>query len=209
MKKIDFKKELKHLYQPLAKEVAMVDVPTMNYLMIDGEGDPNTSQAYADAVETLFMVSYATKFMVKKGASAIDYGVMPLEGLWWTGDMSMFTTADKSNWKWTMMIMQPSFVTPEIIGSAIIDVKKKKNPAAISKLRLEAFSEGRCAQIMHIGPFSEEGPTVEKLHKFIDSRSRRIGKHHEIYLSDIRKADPSKWKTIIRQPMHWECTSRG
>ncbi len=201
MEKVDLKKELKHLYQPSAKEVVQVDVPTMNYLMVDGEGDPNTSQAYSDAVEALFTVSYAIKFMVKKGASAVDYGVMPLEGLWWADDMSRFTTTDKSNWKWTMMVMQPSFVTPEIIDSAIADVKKKKNTPAISKLRLEAFSEGRCAQILHIGPFSEEGPTIEKVHQFIDSKSKRTGKHHEVYLSDIRKADPSKWKTIIRQPM--------
>ena len=201
MKKVDLKKELKHLYQPSAKEVVQIDVPTMNYLMVDGEGDPNTSQAYSDAVEVLFMVSYAAKFMVKKGALAIDYGVMPLEGLWWADDMSRFTANDKSNWKWTMMIMQPSFVTSEIIGSAIADIKKKKNPPAIPKLRLEAFAEGRCAQILHIGPFSEEGPTIEKVHQFIDSKSKRTGKHHEVYLSDIRKADPSKWKTIIRQPM--------
>lgn len=99
------------------------------------------------------------------------------------------------------MIMQPSFVTPEIIDSAIADVQMKKNPTAILKLRLEAFSEGRCAQILNIGPFSEEGPTIEKVHQFIDSRGNRTGKHHEIYLSDIRKADPAKWKTIIRQPM--------
>ena len=201
MKKVDLKKELKHLYQPSAKEVAQIDVPTMNYLMVDGEGDPNTSQAYSDAVEVLFMVSYAVKFMVKKGTSAIDYGVMPLEGLWWADDMSRFTTTDKSNWKWTLMIMQPSFVTPEIIDSAIADVKKKKNPPAIYKLRLEAFAEGRCAQILHIGPFSEEWPTIEKVHQFIDSKSKRTGKHHEVYLNDIRKADPAKWKTIIRQPM--------
>ena len=201
MKKVDLKKELKHLYQPSAKKVVQIDVPTMNYLMVDGEGDPNTSQAYSNAVEVLFMVSYAVKFMVKKGALAIDYGVMPLEGLWWADDMARFTTTDKSNWKWTMMIMQPSFVTSEIFDSAIADVKKKKNPPAISKLRLEAFAEGRCAQILHIGPFSEEGPTIEKVHQFIDSKSKRTGKHHEVYLSDIRKADPSKWKTIIRQPM--------
>ena len=201
MDKIDLKKELKQLYRPSAKEVVELDVPAMNYLMVDGEGDPNTSQAYSDAVEALFSVSYAVKFMVKKGESAVDYAVMPLEGLWWADDMSKFTTADKSNWKWTMMIMQPSFAAPEIIGSAIAAVKKKKNPAAISKLRLEEFSEGRCAQIMHIGPFSEEGPTIAKVHGFVESRSRLTGKHHEIYLSDIRKANPSKWKTIIRQPM--------
>lgn len=201
MEKVDLKKDLKNLYQPSAKEVVEVNVPTMNYLMVDGEGDPNTSQAYADAVEVLFMVSYAVKFMVKKGASAIDYGVMPLEGLWWTDDMSKFSIDDKSNWKWTAMIMQPSFVTSESVELAISDVKKKKNPPGISKIRWMPFSEGRCAQIMHIGPFSVEGPTIEKVHQFIESQGLRAGKHHEIYLSDIRKADPSKWKTIIRQPM--------
>lgn len=201
MDKIDFKKEMKHLYKASAKEAVQVDVPTANFLMVDGEGDPNTSKAYSDAIEVLYAVSYTVKFMIKKGTLAIDFGVMPLEGLWWTDDMSSFTTADKSNWKWTMMIAQPHFVTREIIELAIADVKKKKNPTAISRIRQESFSEGKCAQIMHIGPFTEEGPTVEKVHQFIDSRSQRVGKHHEVYLSDIRKAAPSKWKTIIRQPM--------
>lgn len=201
MDKIDFKKEMKRLYQPSAKEVVHVDVPTTNFLMVDGEGDPNASQTYSDAIEVLYAVSYTVKFMIKKGTLAIDYGVMPLEGLWWSDDMSSFTTADKSTWKWTMMIAQPPFVTREIIELAIAEVKRKKNPTAISKIRLESFSEGKCAQIMHIGPFTEEGPTVEKVHQFIDSIGQRIGKHHEIYLSDIRKAAPSKWKTIIRQPM--------
>jgi hypothetical protein len=203
MKKIDFKKELKRLYQPSAKEVVEVDVPTMNFLMIDGEGDPNTSESYADAVEALFTVSYAIKFAIKKGSLEIDYGVMPLEGLWWADDMSGFSTSDKSSWKWTMMIMQPDFVTDEIVNSAVTTVANKKKPRAISKIRFESFTEGRCAQILHIGPFTEEGPTVEKVHDFIDSKGFQTGKHHEIYLSDIRKADPAKWKTIIRQPFSY------
>lgn len=200
MEKIDLKKELKHLYQPSHKAVVLVEVPEMNFLMVDGKGDPNSSQEYAEAVEVLFQVSYALKFMVKKGSLSIDYGVMPLEGLWWAEDMSAFTAGEKSNWLWTMMIMQPEFVTSEMVGVAIQDVKKKKNPAAISKLKFEVFAEGKAAQIMHIGPFSEEGPTVEKVHQFIDARGERRGKHHEIYLTDIRKADPVKWKTVIRQP---------
>lgn len=201
MAKIDFKQQRKHLYQPSAQVVVLVDVPAMNYLMIDGAGDPNTSQVYADAVETLFAVAYAVKFMVKKGPTALDYGVMPLEGLWWAEDMTTFSTLDKSNWLWTMMIMQPAVVSDEVVLHAIADVRKKKNPAAIDRVRFEAFSEGSCAQILHIGPFSAEGPTIEKLHDFIDARGKLRGKHHEIYLSDIRKADPAKWKTIIRQPM--------
>jgi hypothetical protein len=202
MQKIDFKKELRHLYQPSAREVVVVEVPPLNYLMLDGEGDPNTSPAYQAAVEALFALSYAIKFMVKKGALAIDYGVLPLEGLWWADDMSSFSTADKSNWKWTMMIMQPDFITPTLVSEALKKQKGKAEPSVLEKVRFESFAEGTCAQIMHIGPFSAEGPTIERLHRFIaDSGRQRRGKHHEIYLSDIRKADPAKWKTVIRQPM--------
>lgn len=201
MSKIDLKKEMKHLYQPTAREVVQVEVPPMNYLMVDGEGDPNTSQEYAHAVEALFSVSYTAKFMVKKGPQALDYSVMPLEGLWWADDMSAFVANDKAKWKWTMMILQPSFVDNEVINAAIAEVRKKKNLPGVDRLRLEHFSEGLCAQILHVGPFSKEGPTIERLHEFIDSRSARRGKHHEIYLSDIRRAAPEKWKTIIRHPM--------
>ena len=202
MKTLDWKKELKHLYLPSTREVSQVDVPSLNYLMLDGKGDPNTSQEYSDAVEALFSVSYTLKFMVKKGALAIDYGVMPLEGLWWAEDMSSFTGGDKDNWLWTMMIAQPPFITQAMVDAAMAEVRKKKNPAALSRLRFEEFNEGQCAQIMHIGPFSEEGPNIERVHRFIESSGHALrGKHHEIYLSDIRKAAPAKWKTIIRQPM--------
>jgi len=201
MKKVDLKKELKQLYKVSAKAVAQVTVPPLKYLMIDGCGDPNTSQEYAQAVEALFSVSYTAKFAVKKGAQKIDYAVMPLEGLWWADDWSDFVAGDKSNWQWTMMILQPDFVPDKTIEDAIAEVRRKKNPPALHKLRLEQFSEGKCAQILHIGPFSAEGPTIEKLHEYILSRGSLAGKHHEIYLSDVRRADPAKWKTILRQPM--------
>jgi len=202
MQKIDYKKELKHLYQPPSKEVVQIEVPPFNYLMLDGAGDPNTSPAYQAAVELLFSLSYTLKFIVKKGPLAIDYGVLPLEGLWWAEDMSAFTTADKSNWQWTMMIMQPEFITPALVAGAIQAVQRKSNPPLLDQVRFEPYAEGLCAQIMHIGPFSAEGPTIERLHRFIaDSGHQRFGKHHEIYLSDIRKADPAKWRTVIRQPM--------
>jgi hypothetical protein len=202
MEKIDYKQKLKHLYQPSAKEVVEVNVPPMNFLMIDGQGDPNTSKAFAEAVEALFAVSYTLKFMIKKGSSAIDYGVMPLEGQWWADDMSKFSTANKANWKWTAMIMQPPPVTKELIRKALVDIGTKKKLNALPNLRFERLAEGTCAQILHIGPFSEEGPTIERVHQFIHSRESKLtGKHHEIYLSDIRKADSKRWKTIIRQPM--------
>lgn len=201
MDKIDLKLDMKHLYQASAKAVVQVEVPALNFLMIDGIGDPNTSSAYAQAVEVLFAVSYAAKFLVKKGSQALDYAVMPLEGLWWADDMAVFSGGDKSQWQWTMMILQPGFVSPETIDRAMAETQKKKNLPAIDRLRLEEFHEGPCAQLLHVGPFSEEGPSIQRLHAFIDARSGRTGKHHEIYLSDIRKAAPDKWKTIIRQPM--------
>ncbi len=200
MKKIDFKKELKHLYQPSAKEVVLVEVPAMNFLMIDGQGDPNTSRSYQEAVEALFSVAYAIKFKVKK-TLAIDYGVPPLEGLWWADDMAKFSVDDKSAWKWTMMIMQPEFVSEALVCDTIAEVKKKKDLPALALLRFAPFNEGKCAQVLHIGPFSAEGPTIARVHAFISSLGKLSGKHHEIYLSDIRKADPAKWKTLIRQPL--------
>jgi len=201
MKQIDYKKELKHLYDASAKKVEVVDVPQMNFLMIDGKGDPNTSQAFQDAVEALFSVSYTLKFMIKKGKEAIDYGVMPLEGLWWADDMSQFSTQNKDNWKWTLMIMHPKYVTANLVNEAIEQVKKKKDLTALPKIRFEAFSEGKAAQTMHFGPFPDEGPTIEKIHNFIKENGFKFyGKHHEIYLSDIRKGNPANWKTIIRQP---------
>ncbi|WP_369857681.1 GyrI-like domain-containing protein [Candidatus Thalassolituus haligoni] len=202
MEKIDYKKEFKHLYKPSAKKVEMVDVPTWNYLMVDGEGDPNTAQSFQDAIEVLYPLSYTLKFMIKKGELGIDYGVLPLEGLWWADDMSSFSVDNKDGWKWTLMIMQPELVTEELVEKAIEQVKTKKNPVSLPLVRFESFEEGKAAQIMHIGPFSEEGPTIEKVHSFIEeNKSQRRGKHHEIYLSDIRRAAPEKWKTIIRQPM--------
>lgn len=201
MKKIDLRKELGTLYRPRKGAIVEVEVPPLRYLMIDGQGDPNTSQAYTDAVEALFSVSYTAKFMVKKGPQAMDYAVMPLEGLWWANDMSTFNAEDKSDWKWTLMMMQPDFVSEEVITKAIAQVREKKQLPALRHLRLETYSEGRCAQVLHMGPFSEEGPTIERLHAFIGERSGLRGKHHEIYLSDIRRAAPKNWKTIIRQPM--------
>ena len=202
MEKIDYKKEFKHLYKASAKKAETVAVPKMNFLMLDGEGDPNTSQEFQDAIETLYLVSYALKFMVKKGEIEIDYGVLPLEGLWWSDDMSSFSVEKKSEWKWTLMIMQPEIVTAKMVQEAKEQVKLKKNPTSLPLLRFESFEEGDSAQIMHIGPFSEEGPTIEKLHAFIEGKGKkRRGKHHEIYLSDIRRAAPEKWKTIIRQPV--------
>jgi hypothetical protein len=203
MQKVDLKKEFRHLYRPSATEVTAVDVPTMDFLMIDGEGDPNTAPAYGDAVEALYAVSYTLKFAVKKGAVAIDYQVMPLEGLWWADDMAKFAGTDRSAWKWTMMIMQPDIVVRDMVEKAIDDVRSKKEPpAALPRVRFERFTEGLAAQTMHVGPFADEGPAIQRVHDYIGAAGHHpAGKHHEIYLSDIRKADPANWQTVIRQPM--------
>ena len=201
MEKIDYKNELKHLYRPTTKKVEIVEVPKMNFLMIDGDGGPN-HPTFQNAIEVLFPLSYTLKFMIKKSDIGIDYGVLPLEGLWWADDMSSFIKDKKDDWKWTLMIMQPELITNEMVVEAVNQVRVKKNPISLPLVRFESINEGKVAQIMHIGPFSEEGPTVQKLHSFIkDSGKKIIGKHHEVYLSDIRRAAPEKWKTIIRQPM--------
>lgn len=201
MEKIDLKKELKHLYQPSARDVVQVDVPAFRFLMIDGAGDPNTSPYYARAVEALFSVSYTAKFMIKKDPAGIDYAVMPLEGLWWSDNMAAFVNDDRDKWRWTMMIHQPAFVDTAVLHDAIAEVKRKKRLEAVDAVRIELFTEGPCAQTLHVGPFTAEGPSIQRVHDFIEARGSLAGKHHEIYLSDIRRADPSRWKTIVRQPM--------
>ena len=202
MSKIDFKKELKHLYRPSAKQFEVVDVPKMNFLMIDGHGNPNTAQVYREAVEALYAVAYKLKFLSKKGLDN-DYVVPPLEGLWWAKDMDAFATGNKDDWDWTMMIMQPEWIAPEIFEEGRELVKKAKNPPALSKMRLLSYDEGLSIQIMHFGSYDDEAPTLAKLHnEFIPKNNYTLsGKHHEIYLSDPRKVKPEKLKTILRQPV--------
>jgi len=201
MDKVDLKKQLEEFYNASSKEVKFVDVPAMNFLMVDGKGNPNDSPEYKAAIEGLFNVSYALKFMVKKTKS-IDYGVTPLEGLWWVDDMTKFSAERKDDWKWKAMIMQPNFVNAEDVKAAIEQVKKKKNLPAITKIRFESFNEGKAAQIMHIGPYSAEGANIAKIRAFIQSNGYSLGgKHHEIYLNNPGKTAPEKLKTIMRQPM--------
>lgn len=198
--KVDFRKELKNLYNPSVKEVTVVNVPAMNFLLVNGEGTP-TSPQYSEAIEALFNVAYTLKFIVKKD-KVIDYAVMPLESLWWVDDMTKFSADRKGEWKWTAMIMQPKYVTDNDFNLAIKQVKKKKNPAALPKVRFESFKEGLAAQIMYVGPFSAEGPTITKIHTFIQNSGHLLsGKHHEIYLNNPATTAPEKLKTILRQPM--------
>jgi hypothetical protein len=201
MEKIDYKKVLKHLYNPSPKEPVIVVVPKMNYLTIEGQGDPNTSEDFKEAVEALFALSYALKFMIKKGEQQVDYGVMPLEGLWWADNIEEFTLQNKNNWKWRLMMMQPELIVKDLVQETLKAVEKKKNPPALPKLKFEEYDEGKSAQIMHVGPFSEEGPTVARLHQFIEDNGNKLhGFHHEIYINDMRRTAPEKLKTVLRQP---------
>jgi hypothetical protein len=200
--KIDLKKEWKHLYNPSKKEPAIVEVPSMNFLMLDGRGDPNTSQAFQDTMSTLYPLSYGLKFAVKK-TQEIDYTVMPPEGLWWTEDMAEFNLDDKDNWQWTLMIMQPVYVTPELVDEIRAQVAEKKNPPLIDTVRFEPYYEGASVQIMHIGPYDQEAPNIARMHTFAQEHGYQLtGKHHEIYLSDIKRTAPERLKTILRQPIH-------
>lgn len=200
MEKLDWKKTYKELYFPPSTPV-MVDIPPLNYLMIDGHGDPNTVKAYQEAIEALFSLSYTLKFAIKK-ENGLDYSVFPSEGLWWMEDMAQFTTEDKSNWDWTMMIAQPEVVNVEWVERAKAEVlKKKKGLNAVRQVRLETYHEGLAVQLTHIGPYSAEGPNVARLHAFIHENGYEVnGKHHEIYLSDVRRTASDKLKTVLRQP---------
>jgi hypothetical protein len=203
MQKFDLKKTLKPYYD--AKPApAFVEVPVMKFLMIDGKGNPNTSADYADVLQTLYSVAYTLKFKVKKEIS-IDYPVMALEGLWWAQEMDLFSAEKKDDWLWTMMISTPDFITPELAEAAKSEAGRKKPLAALPRLRFESFAEGTSAQLMHIGPYSAETENIQRLHTFIHANGYafdgKAQKHHEIYLSDPRKAAPEKMKTIIRQPV--------
>ncbi len=201
MSKVDFKKELKHLYRPSAKKFVVVDVPEMQFLMLDGHGDPNTAQEYKEAVEALYAVAYKLKFMSKR-EKELDYVVPPLEGLWWTPDMADFSVEDKGAWDWTMMIMQPEWVSGEMFERVLPQVKKAKDPPALPKLRLEAYHEGLAVQVMHIGPYDAGAPTIARMHAFAEEQGYELaGKHHEVYLGDPRRVAPEKLKTVLRQPV--------
>ncbi len=203
MTKLDLKKQLKHLYSPSAKQAELIEVPAMNYLAIDGEGNPNTSQQFQDAVQALYGISYTVKFAIKKRPDGVDYGVMPLEGLWWTENMAQFSVQDKQSWLWRLLIMQPDFVTEADVNDAILHLKRKgKGSPALEQVCLVSFKEGLSAQIMHIGPYEAEEPTVKQLHAYIAEQGYQLsGKHHEIYLGDPQRSAPDKLKTIIRQPV--------
>ncbi len=201
MAKIDLKKELKALYNPTAKDITFVDVPKMNFILIDGQGAPESKQ-FSQSIEALYPIAYTIKFDKKK-ADGTDYGVMPLEGLWWAEDMSDFDPekGNRNKWQWTLMIMQPDFVTKGDFDRAKEASKKKKGNPTIDKVRFESFIEGKSAQILHIGLFSAEGPNIQRIHHKIKEIGGNLsGKHHEIYLSDFRRVDPTKMKTVIRQP---------
>ena len=204
---IDLKRRLPELYRP-GDEPALVEVPEMSFLMVDGVGDPRTSPAYADALQAIYTVAYTLKFALKRGPLALDVTVMPLEGLWWVPDMALFT-ADRDDWRWTMMMAEADEVTAEMVADAKAAAAAKKDLPAIAWVRLERFAEGLAAQVMHHGPYSEEGPTIERLHRFIAEQGYlRCGKHHEIYLGDPRRAHPEKLRTIIRQPVAPASVSR-
>ncbi len=187
-----------------ARAPELVRVPRLTFIQIDGEGDPNTSTEYRGAIQALFGLSYTLGFAIKKEIG-LTYRVGPLEGLWWADDMAEFATGRKANWHWTAMISQPDVVTLDRFEWARGEVRRKKGLAAVDRARLAGFEEELAAQIMYLGPYSDEGPTIERLHAFIHELGYtfdgRREKHHELYLGDPRRSAPEKLRTIIRQPV--------
>jgi hypothetical protein len=210
MKTLDLRKQYKYLYQPSAKKIEAIQVPRLQFAMIDGAIEkgqaPGTSPIFAEATQALYGLSYTLKFMLKKRkTNAIDYPVMALEGLWWVED-GFFDITVKDNWFYTLMIMKPEIIAKEIFEEAREQVRKKKGDSEmLSKLRLAHFEEGLCVQVMHIGPYATEPATIERMKEFMSENGLKDnvgpnGKHHEIYLSDPRKAAPDKMKTVLRHP---------
>ncbi|WP_102159165.1 GyrI-like domain-containing protein [Zhihengliuella halotolerans] len=200
--KIDFKKSL-DAYRATRGRFRLIEIPEMRYLAVDGRGDPNTSPAYADAIATLYPVAYTLKFASKRELGR-DYVVPPLEGLWWAEDMDAFTTArDKSRWEWTLMIMVPDWIEPDLYDDAVARVRAKGPPTRLGDVRLEALSEGLCVQTLHVGPYDDEAAVLEAMHReFVPENGLRLsGRHHEIYLSDARRVAPERLRTILRQPV--------
>jgi len=211
MKTLDLKKQFKYLYQPSAKKIESVQVPKLQFAMIDGAiekgSEPGKSPLFADATQALYGLSYTLKFMLKKRkTNAIDYPVMALEGLWWVED-GFFDITVKDNWSYTLMIMQPDVITKELFEEAREQVRKKKGDSEpLSKVKLAYFEEGLCVQVMHIGPYATEPATIERMREFMAENGLKDnvgpkGKHHEIYLGDPRKAAPDKMKTALRHPV--------
>ena len=199
MAKIDIKKQMTALYSPRGKDIQILDVPEMNFITEDGTGDPN-KPPYFQAVETLFSLAYTIKFIVKR-ETGTDYGVMPLESLWWADNLADFASGKRDAWKWTAMIMQPECVTESFFNSSVEKLKTGRNPPALAKARFQAFREGLCAQVMYRGPYSNEGPVIMGIHDFIKQQGYKLsGKHHEIYLNDPSRTQPGNLKTILRQP---------
>nr|MDT0661435.1 GyrI-like domain-containing protein [Micromonospora sp. DSM 115978] len=200
--KIDFRKTL-DAYRAQRGRFRVVDLPDMRYLMADGHGDPNTSPAFAETIETLYPVAYKLKFASKRELGR-DYVVPPLEGLWWAEDMDSFTTArDKSRWNWTLMLMVPDWIEQTMFATAVEQTRAKNQPARLDEVRLQTLSEGRCVQTLHVGSFDDEADVLARLHhEFIPGQGLRMsGTHHEIYLSDFRRVAPDKRRTILRQPV--------
>lgn len=206
MSKVDLKKELRELYFPSAKEVSIVDVPSMNFIVLDGvvkAGEKvSESLEFQNSFPVLYGLSYTLKFMLKK-TGLPEYVVMPLEALWWTDEEGGFDIGNtKVPWRFRVMIVQPDFITREHYLQAGEQLKTKKDPPGLLKARFERFHEGKCVQIMHVGPYAEEGPTIQKLHDFAESNGCKLhDKHHEIYLSDPRRTRPERLKTVLRHPI--------
>ena len=200
MDKIDLKQTLGGYWKAPAGQFVIIDVPRLNFLMVDGEGNPNTSPDYEAAVGALYATSYPLKFTSK--AEGRDYVVPPLQGLWWADDMSDFVAGRKDRWRWTMMLMLPDWITEAAFADAVDAVRAKNGPVPAS-FRLEPFDEGRAVQTLYIGPYDDEAPTIRRMHaEFLPAQGlTENGRHHELYLSDPRRTDPGKLKTILRQPV--------
>lgn len=200
--RIDFKRAL-DAYRATRGRFRLLQVPDMQYLMLDGHGDPNVSLDFAAAIQALYPVAYALKFASRR-ALGRDYVVPPLEGLWWADDMDAFTAArDKSRWHWTLMLMVPDWIDRARVAEAIERTAASKPDRPVDRVRLQTLSEGLCVQTLHVGAFDDEAELLARLHReFVPAQGLRLaGRHHEVYFSDFRRVAPERRRTLVRQPV--------
>ncbi len=198
----DLKEELAHLYAPDADAITLVEVPELSFILIDGSGEPGQSKDFRSAIKTLRYVSFALIFNLRERRPDLSYAVMPLETLFAGTPAGALSIGEPDGWQWRSMVAMPDVVTIEFVKETLIEVEQAKKAKDVDKVRFERVAEGHAVQLLHEGPFTDEGHSIRRLHDYIAQHGLTVsGAHHEIYLTDPERVLPHRRRTILRQPV--------